>query len=145
MTNKLTTKEIMTILPHAYPFLLVDRITDLEYKKKIKGYKNITVNEPWVTGHFPSNPILPGAYITEICAQIAGLINYDASRDESKITGVLVKIEKMKFVSIVTPGDCLEVEAELLSEFNDIFKVRVYATVSGKTVAQGVLVYAITD
>lgn len=144
MTTELTTKEIMTILPHAYPFLLVDKITNLEYKKKIQGYKNITVNEPWVTGHFPGNPILPGAYITEICAQVAGLVSYDSTRDGSKIEGVLVKIDKMKFSSIVTPGDRLDVEAELLSEFNGIFKVKVKASVSGKTVAQGVLVYAIT-
>ena len=64
MTTELTTKEIMTILPHAYPFLLVDRVTKLEYKKKIQGYKNITVNEPWVTGHFPRPALLPGAYLT---------------------------------------------------------------------------------
>lgn len=144
MTTELTTKEIMTILPHTYPFLLVDRITNLEYKKKVQGYKNVTVNEPWVTGHFPGDPILPGAYITEICAQVAGLVNYDATRHGAKIEGMLVKIDKMKFLSVVTPGDCLNVEAELLSEFNGIFKMKVKASVSGKTVAQGVLVYAIT-
>lgn len=144
MTTELITKEIMTILPHAYPFLLVDRITNLEYKKKVQGYKNVTVNESWVTGHFPGNPILPGAYITEICAQVAGLVTYDASRDGVKIEGMLVKIDNMKFLSVVTPGDRLDVEAELLSEFNSVFKVKVKASVSGKTVAKGVLIYAIT-
>ena len=106
--------EIEKYLPHRYPFLLVDRVVHLEMEpeKKIRAIKNVTMNEPYFTGHFPGNPVMPGVLIIESIAQAAGMLaNLDASlRGKTGELYYLVKIDKAKFTKTVVPGDQLVLE-----------------------------------
>lgn len=135
-------REIMTILPHRYPMLLIDRITELEPMKSARGYKNITANEPMFTGHFPGNPILPGVYMVEALAQLGGtcvLMPGDMAR---KLV-YLVGIDKVKFRRPVVPGDRLDMEARLGKTRRNIGWVTVEATVDGQLACSGELMFSI--
>lgn len=128
-------KEIMTKLNHRYPFLLVDRIVEREPDKWIKGYKNITFNEPYFNGHFPENPIFPGVLIIESMAQIGGLMFSEKEK------GFLVGVDKTKFIQFVRPGDQLVTEATKIKEFGQYAKVDVKGSVDGKVVAKAEVTY----
>ncbi len=112
----LDTMDIMKLLPHRYPFLLVDRLEELEAGKKCVGYKNVTINEPFFQGHFPDHPIMPGVLILEAMAQVGGAyiaaISDDATR--GKVT-YFVGIDNARFRKPVRPGDQLRLEVELVS------------------------------
>lgn len=144
----LTNLEIRNIIPHRYPFLLVDRIIELEPGIKAVGIKNVTANEPFFQGHFPEYPIMPGVLIVEALAQTAGIAaNADAAKAEGgePKLGVFASIDEMKFKKQVTPGDTLRLEAEIISSKMGVVKAKVRATVDDKVAAEGEIRFAMTS
>lgn len=137
--------EIMNLLPHRYPFLLVDRITELEPDRRIVGLKNVTVNEPFFQGHFPGMPVMPGVLIIECMAQVAGVMIYRNMPERSKKLVFFTGIERARFRRPVIPGDQLRVEMELLNRRNNFGKLRGLATVDGKLAAEAVVTFAIVE
>jgi 3-hydroxyacyl-[acyl-carrier-protein] dehydratase len=135
-------REIMKILPHQYPLLLIDRITDFEAMKFARGYKNVSINEPMFTGHFPGNPVLPGVYIIEAMAQIGGIAIL-ASGDMARKIPYLAGIDKAKFRRPVIPGDQLLMEATVLKTRLNIGWVYAEAKVHGKLVCSAELSFSI--
>lgn len=109
----LTTTEIMEIIPHRYPFLLVDKVIEVEEGKRAVGIKNVTINEPFFQGHFPGNPIMPGVLMVEAMAQV-GLIAIKSMDEYKDKLGVFTGIEKIRFKKQVVPGDTLKIEVELI-------------------------------
>lgn len=139
----LSIQEIKKILPHRYPFLLVDRVVELEPGKRAVGIKNVTVNEPFFQGHFPDYPIMPGVLIAEALAQTAGIAVAVQEENKGKL-GVLASIESFKFKYQVQPGDTLRLEAEILMSKMGVTKAKVTATVDGKVAAEGEIKFAMT-
>lgn len=137
--------EIMKILPHRYPFLLVDRIVELDPDKRIVGIKNVTINEHYFQGHFPGAPVMPGVLIIEAMAQVAGVLIYRALPDKEKKLIYFTGIENAKFRRPVVPGDQLRIEMDLLSRRNNFGKMQGRATVDGKLVAEAVVLFAIVE
>jgi 3-hydroxyacyl-[acyl-carrier-protein] dehydratase len=135
----LNVQEIMEVLPHRYPFLLVDRIEEQEEGVKVVGYKNVTINEPFFQGHFPNHPIMPGVLIIEAMAQVGGA--YVAAKDSSQKERVtyFVGIDKARFRKPVVPGDQLRMELELVSKRRGIYLFMGKAFVSGTLVAEAEL------
>ncbi len=131
-------KEIMSILPHAYPFLLVDRILEVEPGKRIVGIKNVTYNEPYFPGHFPGRPIMPGVLILEAMAQTAGLLVLQSMpEDEKKKKPVFfLGIDNARFRKPVIPGDQLRLELEVTRQRQSIWGFKGKAWVDGKLVAE---------
>jgi len=127
-------KEIMNILPHRYPFLLVDRILEIQNNEKAVGIKNVTINEPFFQGHFPGNPVMPGVLIVEAMAQVAGVL---AFKSGVKGTGVLfMSIEKVKFRKPIIPGDQIRFEVNVLHRRGDVWKFAGLAKVDDKVVTE---------
>ena len=147
MANALNTidiKEIMELLPHRYPFLLVDRITDYELGKSIKGYKNITFNEPCFMGHFPGQPIFPGVMILEGLAQAAGVLGFKTLGNNDQLY-LYAGIDKARFKKPVVPGDKLEYAVELIKERRGIWKFSGVASVDGHEVCSSEFMCAMRD
>ena len=136
--------DIQKILPHRYPFLLVDRVTELEDGKRAVGIKNVTVNEPFFQGPFPQNPIMPGVMIVEALAQVGAVMLLSMPENRGKL-GVFTGIDAMKFRRQVIPGDTLTLEAELLMYRHGMGKAKVSATVEGKIAAAGEISFAVID
>lgn len=137
--------EIMKFLPHRYPFLLVDRILELEPAQRIVGLKNVTINEQFFQGHFPGAPVMPGVLIIEAMAQVAGVLIYRDMPDRDKKLIYFTGIENAKFRRPVIPGDQLRIEMELLSRRNNFGKMRGRATVDEKLVAESTVLFAIAE
>ena len=118
-------QEIFKYLPHRYPFLLVDRVTELKRGESIQGYKNVSINEPVFGGHFPGHPIMPGVLIVEAMAQISGILAF-ATRgilpERDKYLLYLTGTDKTRFKSPVVPGDRLELKSELIVQRRDAMK-----------------------
>ena len=136
MSNELNTieiREIMELLPHRYPFLLVDRVTDYELGQSIKAYKNITFNEPCFTGHFPGQPIFPGVLILEALAQVAGVLGFKSMEKTDQLY-LFAGVDNARFKQPVVPGDRLDMSVELIKERRGIWKFKGTATVDGKEV-----------
>ena len=132
--------EIMNILPHAYPFLLVDRIIEVEPGKRIVGIKNVTYNEPFFPGHFPGHPIMPGVLIVEAMAQTAGVLVFKSMPEEEKEKRVyFLGIDNVRFRKPVIPGDQLRLELEITKHRQSIWGFKGKASVDGKLVAEGEL------
>lgn len=125
---------IQNILPHRYPFLLVDRITKIEPNTKAVGLKNVTVNEPFFQGHFPDYPIMPGVLIVEAIAQVSGILALHSGTKGNSV--YLMSIEKAKFRKPVVPGDQLRFEATVLKQRNNVWKFAGEAYVDNKLVAE---------
>ena len=136
--------DIQKILPHRYPFLLVDKVTELEEGKRAVGIKNVTVNEPFFQGHFPSNPIMPGVLIVESLAQVGAVMLLSMPENKGKL-GVFTGISSMKFRKQVVPGDTLLLEAELVTYRHGMGKANVKATVDGAVAAAGEISFAVID
>ncbi|MGI6777329.1 MAG: 3-hydroxyacyl-ACP dehydratase FabZ [Acetivibrionales bacterium] len=136
--------EIRDIIPHRYPFLLVDKVLEVEAGKKCVAIKNVTVNEPFFQGHFPGNPIMPGVLIVEALAQTGGIAAALEQENKNKL-GVFTGIESMKFRKQVVPGDTLKLEAEILAAKRGLVKVAVKATVDGQVAAEGEIKFAMID
>lgn len=137
--------EIMKLLPHRYPFLLVDRIIELEPEKRIVGLKNVTINEQFFQGHFPGVPVMPGVLIIESMAQVGGVLILRDMPDREKKLIYFSGIENARFRRPVVPGDQLRIEMELLARRNNFGKMKGRSTVDGKLVAEAVLLYAIVE
>ena len=133
-------KEIMNILPHAYPFLLVDRIIEIEPGKRIVGIKNVTYNEPFFPGHFPGRPIMPGVLIVEALAQTAGVLVFNTlpEGERNKLVYFL-GMDNVKFRKPVVPGDQLCLELEITKHRQSIWGFKGKALVDGKLVAEAEL------
>ncbi len=139
----LTNKEIRELLPHRYPFLLVDKVIELEPGKKVVAIKNVSSNEPFFQGHFPEYPIMPGVLIVEALAQAAGIAVAVLEENKGKL-GVFASIDAMKFKNHVMPGDVLTLEAEILMSKLGVTKAKVKASVDGKVAAEGEIKFAMT-
>lgn len=135
--------EIMNILPHRYPMLLVDKVIELESNVKAVGIKNITFNEPFFQGHFPDNPIMPGVLIVEALAQLGGIL---ASRSGAKGKAVyFLSIEKAKFRKPVVPGDHLILDVRVLHVRGNVWRFSGNAIVEDKPVAEAEFTAMVTD
>ena len=137
-------REIMKIIPHRYPFLLVDRIESLKEGEEIVGIKNVTINEPFFAGHFPGNPIMPGVLIIEAMAQVGGVLAFHSSPKEW--AGSLVYfmgIDKVRFRKPVVPGDQLRLKLTTIRQKQRVFKMRGEAYVEDTLVAEAELMAAI--
>jgi len=130
-------REIMKVLPHAYPFLLVDRIVEIEPGKRIVGIKNVTYNEPFFPGHFSGRPIMPGVLIIEAMAQTAGVLAFKSlpEEDQNKLVYFL-GMDNAKFRKPVIPGDQLRLELEVTRHRQSIWGFKGKAFVDGKVVAE---------
>lgn len=138
-------KEIKEYLPHRYPFLLVDRVVELDLESRnIRAYKNVSVNEPFFNGHFPEHPIMPGVLIIEAMAQAAGLLGFKMM-NVKPADGTLyyfVGSDKLRFRQPVVPGDQLQLEAQHLSNKRGIWKFACRATVDGKEACSAEIICA---
>lgn len=130
-------KEIQKLLAHRYPFLLVDRVTEVEVGKKLVGFKNVTINEDFFNGHFPGHPVMPGVLILEALAQACALLAYKSSGlNPQELVIYLMAIDNAKFRKPVVPGDRLTLTAEVVRVKGVIWKQRGVATVDGAIVAE---------
>ena len=140
-------EDIIKILPHRYPFLLVDRITEMELGKRAVGIKNVTANEPFFQGHFPGNPIMPGVLILEAMAQTGGILArvtvYGTQEMEDKGSIFFMSIDKVKFRKPVVPGDQLRFEVEALRAGSRIWKMAGKAFTGKDLVAEAQLMATI--
>lgn len=142
---ELNTLDIMKLLPHRYPFLLVDKITKFETGKSITGVKNVTINEPFFQGHFPDHPIMPGVLILEAMAQVGGVYAILAKEVGENQVPYFVGIDNAKFRKPVLPGDVLHLELELLWMKRGIYCFNGKGTVGGKIVAEAALKATFAD
>jgi 3-hydroxyacyl-[acyl-carrier-protein] dehydratase len=142
--------EIQKILPHRYPFLLLDRVTKLEKGVSIEGYKNVSISEPVFQGHFPDHPIYPGVMIIEGMAQAGGVLAFKSSTEEEQDAAedkvvYFMSIDKAKFRSPVTPGDQLVYKLTVIKQRGAIWQLDAKAYVADKLVAQAELKAMIVD
>ena len=137
-------QEILQVLPHRYPFLLVDRIVERD-ERRIVGIKNVTVNEPYFPGHFPGHPIMPGVLIVEAMAQTGGLLLMDEVEDATNKLVVFMGIDKARFRRPVVPGDQLRMEVEMLQFRGKTCRMRGKATVDGERAAEAEMLAAVVD
>ncbi len=148
MKLPLVYEEIIKILPHRYPFLFVDRITELEFGERVVGIKNVSANEPFFQGHFPGNPIMPGVLIVEAMAQVGGILarlSIDHSFDGAEGKPVyFVSIDKVKFRKPVVPGDRLRFELNTLRSGSRVWKMAGKAFVENELVTEAELVATIS-
>lgn len=140
----LSNTDIQRIIPHRYPFLLVDKITEIEYGKKAVGIKNVTANEPFFQGHFPGIPIMPGVLIVEAMAQVGAVAILGMEENKSKLA-VFTGIDGMRFRRQVVPGDTLRMEVEMLNFKRSVGKAKAQAYVGDELAASGELMFAIIN
>jgi beta-hydroxyacyl-ACP dehydratase FabZ len=145
MGNILNVEEIMGILPHRFPFLLVDRIVELEEKKRIVGIKNVTYNESFFQGHFPDKPIMPGVLIIEAMAQVGGVLLLKSLPEMKRKVVFFMGIDKAKFRRPVYPGDQIRIEVEVLRLRERTCKVQGKAFVEDELVAEAEIMSALGD
>jgi beta-hydroxyacyl-ACP dehydratase FabZ len=143
-TRALDIDAIREILPHRYPFLLVDRIEELE-AERVVGIKNVTVNEPFFAGHFPDYPVMPGVLIIEAMAQVAGVMVLSGIPDRKNKLVLLAGVDGAKFRKPVRPGDQLRMEMKILRSKASIAKVIGTATVDGMVVAEAEMLCVLAD
>jgi 3-hydroxyacyl-[acyl-carrier-protein] dehydratase len=136
---------IQKILPHRYPFLLVDAIEEMERWKRIVGIKNVTINEAFFQGHFPGQPIMPGVLIIESMAQTGGLLLLQEVPDREKKLVYFVAIDNARFRRPVVPGDQLKIEVKVMAWRGDFCKIQGQATVNGDLAAEATLMCKMVD
>jgi 3-hydroxyacyl-[acyl-carrier-protein] dehydratase len=137
-------KGIQNLLPHRYPFLMVDRIVEIEPEKRAVGIKNVTINEEFFQGHFPGNPIMPGVLIVEALAQVAGILAFQSGASEGTSVYFL-SIEKAKFRRPVVPGDQLRLEVSVLQFRGNVWKFAGNAFIEDKIAAEAEFTAMVTD
>jgi UDP-3-O-[3-hydroxymyristoyl] N-acetylglucosamine deacetylase/3-hydroxyacyl-[acyl-carrier-protein] dehydratase len=136
---------IMEVLPHRYPFLLVDRIIELEPERRVVGLKNVTINEPFFVGHFPGHPIMPGVLIVEAMAQAGGVLVMDRLPDPASSVVYFMSMDNVKFRRPVVPGDQLRLEVELLQNRGRTLRMRGEAYVEGQLAAEAEMMARVVD
>lgn len=134
---ELNIDEIMRKLPHRYPFLLIDRILDFEQETSIRALKNVTINEPHFTGHFPEHPVMPGVLLVEAMAQAGGMLAFQSVEDDRDYLVYFTGIDGVKFRKPVRPGDQVIFELTCLRRRGFMWKLRGEAFVDGKLVCEG--------
>lgn len=134
--------QIQELIPHRYPFLLVDKVVELEEGKRAVGIKNVSANEPFFQGHFPGNPIMPGVLIVEAMAQV-GLISLKTMDEYKDKLGVFTGIEKVRFKRQVRPGDTLRIEVELVKIKRGIGVAEATAHVDGELACKGTIMFGL--
>ncbi|RBP81896.1 3-hydroxyacyl-ACP dehydratase FabZ [Marinomonas rhizomae] len=136
--------EIRQYLPHRYPFLLVDRVVELNLNESIIAYKNVTINEPFFNGHFPNHPVMPGVLIIEAMAQAAGILGFKTmdKKPEDGSIYYFVGSDKVRFKRPVVPGDRLQLEAKIVTEKRGIWKFECKATVDGELACSATILCA---
>ncbi|HEX3203528.1 MAG TPA: 3-hydroxyacyl-ACP dehydratase FabZ [Nitrospiraceae bacterium] len=137
--------EIQATLPHRYPFLLVDRIEELEVGRRVVGIKNVTVNEPFFQGHFPQRPIMPGVLIIEAMAQVGGVLAFKSAPPAGRPVVYLTGVDKAKFRKPVIPGDRLRFEIEVLKQRPPFWKMQAKAYVESTLVCEAEMTAMVTD
>jgi len=138
--------EIQKLLPHRYPFLLVDRVVAIDPGKTLRAYKNVTVNEPFFNGHFPGHPVMPGVLVLEALAQASAILAYRSTGfDPAEKVTYLMAIDGAKFRKPTVPGDRLDLEVEVLRFKGAILKTRGVAKVEGEVVAEGEFLATVVD
>ncbi|MFP4015621.1 MAG: 3-hydroxyacyl-ACP dehydratase FabZ [Halanaerobiales bacterium] len=137
--------QIQNLLPHRYPFLLVDRIEKIEDGERIVGLKNVTMNEEFFQGHYPGHPIMPGVLIVESMAQVGGFLMMQDMDDPEEKLPFFAGIDKARFRRPVVPGDQLRIEAEMIKSRGRIAKIKATAYVDEEVAAEAELMFAIQD
>src|SRR6266404_2312014 len=140
-----TIEDIMKVLPHRYPFLLVDRILEIEEKKRIVGLKNVTINEPFFQGHFPGHPIMPGVLIIEAMAQVGGMLLLGSVADPDTKVVYFMSLDNVKFRRPVKPGDQLRFELDVVQLRGTVCKMRGVGKVDGDIVVEADMAATIRD
>ena len=139
--NQMNINEVKNFLPHRYPFLLIDKVLDIEIGKSLTAIKNVSFNEPQFTGHFPSQPIMPGVLIIEALAQATGILAFKSEVGKPKDGQIymLVGVDNARFKRMVEPGDQLKLDVEVLTVKRGIWKFKGTASVEGKVVTSAEL------
>jgi len=141
----LNTDEVMQILPHRYPFLMVDRIVDFEGENKITGVKSVSINEPFFQGHFPGHPVMPGVMLVEAMAQVASILLFKLAKTSSRI-GYFMSADGVKFRKPVFPGDTIFIHAELTkARGNRLAKAKCHCVVNDAVVSEGELMFTFLE
>jgi 3-hydroxyacyl-[acyl-carrier-protein] dehydratase len=139
-------QEIQALLPHRYPFLLVDRVVEIVPGQKIVAFKNVTMNEPFFNGHFPGHPVMPGVLILEALAQASAILAYKTENmDPSRSVSYLMGVDAARFRKPVVPGDRLQLNVEVLRHKGAVWKTKGTATVDGAKVAEGEFLATVVD
>ncbi|HLR52694.1 MAG TPA: 3-hydroxyacyl-ACP dehydratase FabZ [Candidatus Avamphibacillus sp.] len=135
-------QEIKDVIPHRYPFLLVDKVLEIEEEKRVVGLKNVTANEPFFAGHFPDYPVMPGVLILESLAQVGAIAVLGMEKNKGKI-GFLAGVDKCRFKKQVKPADQLKLEVEITRMKGPIGKGKGIATVDGEVACEAEITFAI--
>lgn len=138
----LDVQQIKEIIPHRYPFLLVDKVAEIETGKRVVGLKNVSANEPFFAGHFPDYPVMPGVLILEALAQVGAIAVLGMEENKGKI-GFLAGVDKCRFKRQVKPGDQLRLEVEIIRMKGPIGKGKAIATVDGEVACEAEIMFAI--
>jgi len=137
---------ILQILPHRWPFVLVDRVTDVVAGERIVGHKCVSMTEPWFSGHFPNRPIMPGVLVIEALAQLGGILAYASEPfNPSRSIMYVLAIDKAKFRRTVTPGDRLDLDVAIVRRRTNVWKFRGEASVDGAICASAELLASVVD
>ncbi|WP_205525902.1 3-hydroxyacyl-ACP dehydratase FabZ [Pyxidicoccus trucidator] len=138
--------EIQNLLPHRYPFLLVDRVVEIVPGQKLTAYKNVTINEPFFNGHFPGHPVMPGVLILEALAQASAILAYKSENmDPAQKVTYLMGVDGARFRKPVVPGDRLQLVIEVLRHKGAVWKTKGTALVEGVKVSEGEFLATVVD
>ena len=143
--ERIDINEIMSIIPHRYPFLLIDRVTEIKHKESNVGIKNVTANEPQFTGHFPTRPVMPGVLIIEAMAQLSAVLVAKSMETTKDKEVFLMSIDEFKFRKIVEPGDTLTMYVSIIQTRGPVWKFKARAEVDGKIAAEGIFTAMVKD
>ncbi len=138
-------QEILALLPHRYPFLMIDRVLEVEPGARVVALKNVTFNEPCFQGHFPGHPVFPGVLLVEAVAQAAGIIAMTAHPEMGQKIVYLAAVDGFRFRKPVVPGDSLRITVEKVAEKRSIWKFAATIEVDGKRVAEGEVMATVVD